>query len=277
MRYEDAVASAPAGSERFRPADLARLGRASLRRLLAPGPSAPPLDDVAAALAGDHPTLLAIASSLPPARGERLLRLSQRRWPPAEREAAARRVVRGAFWYLAYELESGLWDRLASAERVAPALLADLPADGARVLEVAAGGGRLTAELAPRAACLVAIEPCPPLRALLSRRLPGVAVAAGTGLELPVAAGWADLVTSCAAFGPHPPLGGDGVVAELERCCRPGGTVAVVSAEEPAWWRERGYELRTYAEPPVRLDPDVEAFFGPAHPPSQLLYKRLAT
>src|SRR5437588_356233 len=79
MRYEDAVASAPAGSERFRPADLARLGRASMRRLLAPGPSAPPLDDVAAALAGDPPTLLAIASSLQLARGERLPRLSRAR------------------------------------------------------------------------------------------------------------------------------------------------------------------------------------------------------
>jgi SAM-dependent methyltransferase len=277
VRYEEAVATAPAGSERFQPADLARLGRASLRQLLAPGPSAPPLEDVAAAMVADPRGLLAVASALPPLRGERLLRLGQRPWPAAEREAARRRVVRGAFWYLAYELATGLWDRLARAERIAPALLADLPADGARVLDVAAGSGRLTAELAPRAACLVAVEPCGPLRDLLRRRLPGVAAVAGTGQRLPIAAGWADLVVSCATFGPHPPVGGEEVVAELERCCRPGGSVALVSPEEPAWWEERGYALHVYPEPEVRFDPDVEAFFGPPHPPCRLLYKRLTT
>jgi hypothetical protein len=124
---------------------------------------------------------------------------------------------------------------------------------------------------------LVAVEPCAPLRDLLRRRVPGVAVVAGAGHQLPVRAGWADLVVSCATFGPDPPLGGDGVVAELERCCRRGGAVAIVSAEEPAWWQERGYAFRVYPEPEVRFDPDVKAFFGPPHPPHQLLYKRLAT
>ena len=276
MRYEEAVATAPAGSERFQPADLARLGRVSLRLLLTPGPSAPPLEEVAAALSDDRRALLAIASALPPARGERLMRLGQRRWPAAEREAAGRRVVRGSFWYLAYELAPELWDRLARAERIAPQLLADLPADGSRVLEVAAGSGRLTEDLAPRAACLVAVEPCRPLRELL-RRVAGAAIVAGTGAHLPVGSAWADLVVSCAAFGPHPPLGGGAVVAELERCCRPGGTVALVSPEEPEWWQEHGYALQVYPEPAARLDPDVEAFFGPPHPPHRLLYKLLAT
>ena len=50
-----------------------------------------------------------------------------------------------------------------------------------------------------------------------------------------------------------------------------------MSPEAPEWWRADGYESRTYPEPVVRLDPDLEAFFGPAHPPHLLLYKRLAT
>lgn len=277
MRYDEAVAAVPAGSSRFRPADLARLGRTSLNLLLAPGPSAPPLEDVAIGLAGVPHALFAVASALPPARGERLLRMGQRRWPETERLAAGRRLVRGAFWYLVYELAPDLWDRLSTAEVIAPQLLRDLPADGARVLEVAAGSGRLTAALAPRAGRLVAIEPCPPLRALLRRRLPQVPVVAGVGHRLPVVPGWADLVVSCATFGPDPPLGGDEVLAELERCARPGGCVALVSPEAPAWWQERGYELRTYPEPEVSLDQDVESFFGPPHPPHRLLYKRVAT
>jgi Methyltransferase domain len=277
VRYSDAVATAPPGSAQFAPADLARLGRTSLNLLFTPGPSAPPLEDAAAALAGHPRELFAIASALPSARGERLLRLSQRPVSAGEREAAAARLVRGAFWYLAYELAPELWDRLAAAEPVAPGLLADLPADGARVLEVGAGSGRLTAALAGRAALLVALEPCPPLRALLRERLPGVAVAAAVGHGLPVASGWADLVASCATFGPDPPQGGEVVRSELERCARPGGAVALVSPEDPGWWRERGYELREYPEPPARFDPDVEAFFGPPHPPCRLLYKRLAT
>jgi SAM-dependent methyltransferase len=222
-----------------------------------------------------------VASALPPARAERLLRLG--RHPPAagEREAAARRLVRGAFWHLAYELTPDLWDRLAAAEPVVPALLADLladlPAGGARVLEVAAGTGRLTAALHARAAQLVALEPCRPLRTLLRQRLPAVQVVAAVGHRLPIASGWADLVVSCATFGPDPPQGGEEVRAELERCARPGGAVALVSPERPSWWRQRGYSLRTYPAPKVRLDPDLEAFFGPAHPPCRLLYKRLAT
>jgi SAM-dependent methyltransferase len=275
VRYSEAVATAPPGSQRFRPADLARLGRTTLSLLLVPSPSAPPLDDVALAL-GDQPgALRAVAAALPPPRGERLLRLARRPAPAERRREAGNRVVRGVFWYLAYELAPGLWDRLAAAEPIAPDLVADLPADGARVLEVAAGSGRLTGSLAARAALLVAVEPCPPLRRLLHERHPDVLVLAGVGHRLPVGDGWADLVTSCASFGPDPPLGGESVRAELERCARPGGTVALVSPENPGWWERRGYALHTYARPAARPDPELEAFFGPLRPPHQLAVRRV--
>jgi len=64
-------------------------------------------------------------------------------------------------------------------------------------------------------------------------------------------------------------------VHELERCGRPGGVVALVSPEEPEWWRRRGYELRTYPVPPAGIDPEVTAFFGPPRPPHRLAMKRL--
>jgi len=274
VRYAEAVAAAPPGSKRFQAADLARLGRTTLNLLFEPGPSSPPLEDVAAAVGCDHEALYAIASALPAQRGERLLRLGQRRVPKAERDTAARRLVRGSFWYLTYELAPDLWDRLAAAEPVAPELLADLPADGARVVEVAAGSGRLTAALAGRADRLIALEPCPPLRRLLRQRHPGVCVVAAVGHRLPIRSGWADLVVSCATFGPHPPLGGEPVVAELERCARPGGVIALISPEEPSWWQAHGYEMRSYPPPPVSLEADLEEFFGPAHPPRRLLLKQ---
>lgn len=274
MRYAEAVAAAPPGSERFRAADLARLGRTTLNLLFEPGPSSPPLEEVAAAIGGEHEALYAIASALPATRGERLLRLGQRRVPPAERAAAAHRLVRGSFWYLTYELAPDLWDRLAAAEPIAPELLAELPADGAKILEVAAGSGRLTAALAGRADILIALEPSPPLRRLLRERHSGVCVVAAVGHRLPIRSGWADLVVSCATFGPHPPLGGEPVQAELERCARSGGVVALVSPEEPSWWQARGYEMRSYPPPPVRFDAELEAFFGPPHPPRRLLLKR---
>lgn len=178
--------------------------------------------------------------------------------------------MRAAFWQLAYELAPKLWDRLAAAEPVSPQLLADLPADGARVLEVGAGTGRLTEHLAQRAAVLVAVEPCAPLREILRRRQPGLRLVAGVAQRLPVASGWADLVVSCAA-----PLSGEAVRRELERCAAPGGAVALVEPPDPAWWRRRGYRLSEYPSPEVRLDPELEAFFGPPRPPHRLLLRRL--
>lgn len=274
MRYSNAVEAAPPGSDSFQATDLARLSRTALGLLFEPGPSSPPLEDAAAALATYPETLYRIASVLPPARGERLLRLSQRPVPPEHRRAAARRLVRGAFWYLVYELAAELWDRLATGEPVAPGLLAELPADGARVLDVASGSGRLAAPLAQRAAALVAVEPSPPLRRLLHRRLPNVCVVAGVGQHLPICSGWADLVVSSATFGPDPPLGGEAVRLELERCARDGGLVALVGPEEPEWWKAHGYHELAFPAPEALLDPDVEAFFGPPHPPHRLLLKR---
>jgi SAM-dependent methyltransferase len=270
VRYADAVATAPPGWARFRAADLGRLSRTTLNLVLSA-----PLEDAAAALAGTPAALETVAAALPPAQGGRLRALAGGACRPAEREAAAGRLARGLFWYLAYELVPDLWDRLATAEAITPELLADLPLDGGRVLEVGAGSGRLTAALDGRATTLVAVEPSPALRRLLRRRYPALHVVAGVGHRLPVAGGWADVVASCATFGPDPPLGGEEVLAELERCVRPGGVVALVMPERPEWWVERGYAMTRYAAPPVRLAPDLEAFFGPAHPPDRLLLKRV--
>ena len=123
----------------------------------------------------------------------------------------------------------------------------------------------------------MAIEPVAGLCQLLAPRLPAQSWAvAGVAERLPVRDGWADLVTACASLGPDPPLGGEAVLAEIERCCRPGGEVALVEPESPHWFEARGYERVDFgALPAPDCDPAVEAFFGRRTPPHQLLRKRI--
>jgi SAM-dependent methyltransferase len=267
------VATAPPGSASFQAGDVCRLPRSTLAVLFRESSASPPLCDVGLAL-GAEPRVLSVLSDKRAAELRRLAEIPAR---DGEREAARQRLVRGLFWFLVYELEPERWDALARAEPVHPDLVASLPADGARVLEVAAGSGRLTQDLAHRAARLLAVEPCRPLLELLARRLPERAWAvAAIADRLPVADGWADLVTCCASMGADPPLGGDRVLAELERCCRPGGEVAIVEPEAPDWFEARGYDRADFGkiEAPV-CDPEVEAFFGKRTPPHQLLRKRV--
>jgi len=272
VRYSEAVLAAPPGSAQFRAADLARLSPSTLHRVLAPIPAAPPLEDIAAAVAGRE--LFTVAGALRPARGERLLRLSQRPVPESERAAAAERVVRALFWTLVYELEPERWIALADAEPISPQLLGDLPAKGARVVEVGAGAGRLTAHLVRVAAMVVAAEPCPSLRGRLRTRTGALVVAAVTQ-RLPLASGWADLATAGAAMGAQAPLGGAEALAEMERVVRAGGTVALISPQDPDWFQERGYERRDYPEPTVPDRPDLTNYFGPITPPHILLTKQV--
>lgn len=278
MRYLEAVASAPPGSDRFEATDLGRLDRAALHLLFTPGPATPPLTDVAAALGGEPEIEARIADALPGEQAETLRRLGRERRTPEERRAAARRLVRGTFWHLTYNLRPELWDRLSQSEPLAPELTRDLLRDlvggGIRILEVGAGSGRLTKLLEPRAGSLVAIEPSAALRCLLRQRLPGVHVVAGHGHRLPLVSAWADLVIACGTFGPDPPMGGPVVLGEMLRCARAGGTVALVGAEQPRWWRDQGFELATYPSPAAPLDDELTEFFGPARPPRHLLWRR---
>ena len=62
-------------------------------------------------------------------------------------------------WELLYRLEPDLYDRLVTAERLHPAVIGWLPDHVDRIVEVAAGAGRLTLELVHRAREVVAIEP----------------------------------------------------------------------------------------------------------------------
>ena len=96
---------------------------------------------------------------------------------------------------------------------------------GATIVDLAAGTGKLTRELVPTGADLIAIEPVPGMREVLSRSLPDVRVADGIAESLPLGDASVDGVVVAQAFhwfdGPR-------ALTELARVLRPGGRLAVV-------------------------------------------------
>lgn len=164
-------------------------------------------------------------------------------------------------WELLYRLEPGLYDRLAMAERLHPGIIGWLPREVSRIVEVGAGTGRLTLELAGRAGEMVAVEPATGLRTILAGRLrrAGLAGRAGRGGrtrvasgfldDLPVPGGWADLVVACSVVTPAAAHGGDAGLAEMERVCRPGGQVVIVWPNHVDWLAARGYAYVSFAGP----------------------------
>jgi SAM-dependent methyltransferase len=150
-------------------------------------------------------------------------------------------------WELLYRLEPELYGRLVSVERIHPGVIGWLPDNVERIVEVAAGTGRLTLELVDRAREVVAIEPAAPLREILARKLAAgghaqhVRVTEGFFDDLPMPDDWADVVVACSALTSAPGHGGDAGLGEMERVCRPGGRVVIVWPNDVRWLAAHGY------------------------------------
>ncbi len=153
-------------------------------------------------------------------------------------------------WELLYRIEPELYDRLAQAERLHPAVLAWFPDHVGRIVEVGAGAGRLTLELITHCDDLTAIEPAAPLRELLRRKLPATAsnirLVGGFFDALPVADRSADLVAACSALTPEPAHGGDRGLAEMERVCAHAGVVVIVWPNHVEWLIGQGYRYLSF-------------------------------
>jgi SAM-dependent methyltransferase len=115
---------------------------------------------------------------------------------------------------------------------------------GRRVIDLAAGTGKLTRLLLPTGADLVAIEPVPAMGGRLHQALPQVPLTAGTAEALPIAGDRADAITVAQAFhwfdAPR-------ALAEMARVLRPGGGLGLIwneRDESVPWVRELGRIIR---------------------------------
>jgi ubiquinone/menaquinone biosynthesis C-methylase UbiE len=118
-----------------------------------------------------------------------------------------------------------------------PALQRAADLDGARVLELGCGTGRLTRQLAPLAGELLALDGAAAMiqRARAVPELAHVRFAQADHRALPVPDHWADVVVEGWAFG-HLLSGPDdagraqvrAALAEVERVLRPGGVVVLI-------------------------------------------------
>ena len=67
--------------------------------------------------------------------------------------------------------------------------------------------------------------------------------------RLPLPDDFADLVVACSAFTPAPGHGGEAGLAEMERVCRPGGSVVIIWPNHLDWLAARGYRYVSFPGP----------------------------
>ncbi|MEX2395245.1 MAG: class I SAM-dependent methyltransferase [Actinomycetota bacterium] len=149
-------------------------------------------------------------------------------------------------WELLYRKEPELYERVIAGERIHPQVLAHLESVD-RCVELAAGTGRLTADLATRCGSIVAFEPVASFRAtLIAKGFDNVEVRKGFFDAIDVSSDWADLTVSCSAFTADPRHGGERGLAEMERVTRPGGTIALVWPSDVDWLVEHGFAYESF-------------------------------
>ncbi len=138
--------------------------------------------------------------------------------PNAVHEAAAEGFARGAGAYErgrpSYPPEAVSW--LAEQLGLAP---------GRRVLDLAAGTGKLTRLLASTGASLIAVEPVAEMRSALAELAPGVDVRAGTAEAIPLPDASVDAVVIAQAF--HW-FASEQALAEIARVLTPTGRLGLV-------------------------------------------------
>ena len=96
---------------------------------------------------------------------------------------------------------------------------------GTTVVDIGAGTGKLTRQLVPTGAHVIAVEPLPEMREQLVAAVPGVEVLAGSAEELPLPDAEADAVVAASAFHWFDT---ERALSEIHRVLRAGGALATL-------------------------------------------------
>ncbi len=96
---------------------------------------------------------------------------------------------------------------------------------GRTIVELGSGTGKLTRQLLPYGAAIVAVEPSGAMRSVFERAVPGVLAVSGTAEEIPLPDGLADSVVAAQAFHWFRPRAAS---REIARVLAPRGTVALL-------------------------------------------------
>jgi SAM-dependent methyltransferase len=128
-----------------------------------------------------------------------------------------------------------------------------------RVVDVGAGTGKLTRQLAALGADVVAVEPDDAMRAVFTRILPEIEVLPGSAEALPLEDGSVDVATAAQAFHWFDL---ERALPELHRVIRPGGGMAVVWNE----WNDEDELMRALNAIVKRKRPGELVNAGDDHP-----------
>ena len=152
-----------------------------------------------------------------------------------------------------------------------------IPAHATRVADVGAGTGKLTRQLRGRGLDVIAVEPSAGMREQLRRAVPGVPVLAGTGEQIPLAAGSVDAVLVAQAWHWVDP---ERAVPEVARVLAPGGRLSLLwnrRVEDEEWVAELSTIIGSRGTPgSARHFPDIGPPFGPTERRSVAWLHRLS-
>lgn len=144
-------------------------------------------------------------------------------------------------------------------ELVALAMGACEITEGPVAVDLAAGTGKLSRELASLAGRLVALEPSEPMRTRLQREVPSAEVADARAEALPFVDGFADVAFSAEAF--HWFANAD-AVAEIGRVVRPGGALILLWQRPEGFERDKGSPQNAYDDGSWRGPIDASPRWG---------------
>jgi ubiquinone/menaquinone biosynthesis C-methylase UbiE len=136
---------------------------------------------------------------------------------------------------------------------------------GSRVLDLAAGTGKLTRLIAADGVSIVAVEPSPTMRAEFAVQQPGIEILEGAADSIPLETASVDAVVVAQAF--HW-FATDAALAEIQRVLALGGGFGVIRNERDEsvpWVHELTKIMRWHQQSPPLVDADFGAIIDASH------------